>query len=257
MGKIVHTQLLLPEGRFHMDHLNSLLAVGGKRSDMVGLTSQFKRQLYFWLTMLIACSECCTVPPRPSKLSSWAVQYLQMLQQWAGACCAGKGIGAYGSYHTWVVMVGLDAMVPGFKQWETHTWWNEVQLETVIARADGPLLAICCAAVRLYSWPWKFWEDNAGASGSTGTVQLANLPSKYYFERKLYNCNSILLSWLALKTSAIGNLNQSSELNVVSHLENLYIHIYDAHMNRVSLCFTPEHGGGKGEVVVFTALAVD
>jgi hypothetical protein len=90
VGRIVHTRLLPPEGRFHMDHLNSLLAVRGKRSDMVGLTSRFKRQLHFWLTMLIACLKRCTVPPRPSQLSSWAVQYLQMLQQWAGACCEGK-----------------------------------------------------------------------------------------------------------------------------------------------------------------------
>ncbi len=40
---------------------------------------------------------------------------------------------------------------------------------------------------------------------------------------ELQTCNGILLSWLASITSANGNLNLPSELNVVSHLGNLSI----------------------------------
>jgi hypothetical protein len=45
---------------------------------------------------------------------------------------------------------------------------------------------------------------------------------------KLHHCTGILLTWLALITRAIGNSNQPSELNVISHLGNLYTNIYGA-----------------------------
>ncbi len=45
---------------------------------------------------------------------------------------------------------------------------------------------------------------------------------------KLHQCTGILLTWLALITRAIGNSNQPSELNVISHLGNLYTNIYEA-----------------------------
>jgi hypothetical protein len=60
VGRIVHTKLLPPEGRFHMDHLNSLLAVRGKRSDMVGLISRLLRALHSpttpLTTILLGCA---------------------------------------------------------------------------------------------------------------------------------------------------------------------------------------------------------
>jgi hypothetical protein len=61
VGRIVHLKPLVPDGKFHMDHLNSLLAVEEKGAEMATLTPGFKRQLHFWLTMLIACSDRCSI----------------------------------------------------------------------------------------------------------------------------------------------------------------------------------------------------
>jgi hypothetical protein len=44
-----------------------------------------------------------------------------------------------------------------------------------------------------------------------------------FFKMKVYHALGVFVSWLAWITSAIGNSNQPSELNVVNRL---YTHIY-------------------------------
>ena len=62
VGRIVNVRALVPDGRFHMHHLLSLVAVSELGRDLVELTGGFKRQLHFWYVMLRACSGKVSIP---------------------------------------------------------------------------------------------------------------------------------------------------------------------------------------------------
>jgi hypothetical protein len=107
VGRIVHMKPLVPDGRFHMDQLNSLLAVKQRGRELVELTAGFKRQLHFWLTMLLACSDRCSIPAPLVHLPPWA---LDCFTDAAGGSLEGGGARCRWR-HPRVGLVDLDALV--------------------------------------------------------------------------------------------------------------------------------------------------
>ncbi len=92
---------------------------------------------------------------------------------------------------------------------------------------------LCCLTLTKVSLPsfvvkslTVFWFISGGMILKWFNISLAYGNTSFWkksFFYELQNCNGILLSWLASITSANGNLNLPSELNVSSHLGNLYI----------------------------------
>ncbi len=159
VGRIVHMKPLVPDGRFHMDHLNSLLAVGTKGCEKVELTAGFKRQLHFWLTMLVACSGRCSIPDPPSKLPPWA---LECFTDAAGGSLEGPGRGVGGVIPEW----GWWIWMPWTRELNSEKRMHDgkkVSRKMSALELIGPLLVISCAADRLRGLPIRFWVDNAGA----------------------------------------------------------------------------------------------
>ena len=56
MGKIINIHPLIPEGRFNLCHLLELNSHSTNRNDIIILTPNFKKQLYFRFTMIRLCS---------------------------------------------------------------------------------------------------------------------------------------------------------------------------------------------------------
>jgi hypothetical protein len=159
VGRIVHMKPLIPDGRFHMDHLNSLLAVEERGSAKVALTARFKRQLHFWLTMLVACSDRCAIPAPPGRLAPWAVH---CFTDAAGGSLGGAGRGVGGvvpELNWWTWMPWTRGLNSGKR---THEG-KKVSRKMTALELIGPLLVLCSAADRLRGQPVKFWVDNAGA----------------------------------------------------------------------------------------------
>ncbi len=162
VGKIVHMKPLVPDSTFHMDHLNSLLAIEEKGAEIVTMKTGFKRQLPFWLTMLIACSDRCSIPALPGKLAPWAVQCFTDAVG-LSLSRAGRGVGG---------------VIPKLGWWTWMPWMQWTRDLNCRKRTDkgekvsrkmtafellGPLLVICSAADRLHGQPVRFWMDNVGA----------------------------------------------------------------------------------------------
>jgi hypothetical protein len=159
VGRIVHMRPLVPDGRFHMDHLNSLLAVKERGCELVEVTAGFKKQLYFWLTMLLACSDRCSIPSPVMRLPPWA---LECYTDAAGGSLAGMGRGVGGVIPEW----GWWAWMPWTRELNSgKRRHNGMKVSRKLSALEllGPLLVVCCGADKLRGIPIRFWVDNAGA----------------------------------------------------------------------------------------------
>ena len=159
VGRIVNVRALVPDGRFHVHHLLSLVARSELGSDMVELTVGFKGQLHFWYVMLRACSGRASIPAPAERLPPWAVD---CFTDAAGGTLEGpgRGVGAvvpgmgWWAYMPWSVAVNSGKWVTGGKKMSRKM----AALELV-----GPLLAIVAGAEVLRGGPVRMWVDNSGS----------------------------------------------------------------------------------------------
>jgi hypothetical protein len=158
VGRIVHVRPLLADGRLHVDHLMRLQSLTMDGDDWVDLTPEFKRQLHFWLIMLLTCSKRCTIPA-PYHLPPWAVD---CYTDAAGGSLegAGRGVGA--------VIPDLDWW--GFLPWTRDLNAGRLQCEgKKIARKMsalellGPLLVLAAGARQVRGLELRIWVDNIGS----------------------------------------------------------------------------------------------
>ena len=161
VGRIVHVRPLVRDGRFHVDHLMSLLAVTEVPDQLVQLTDGFKRQLYFWYLILVASNGRASIPDLEQKLPPWAVE---CYTDAAGGTLEGPGR-------------GVGAVIPAFGCWAYMPWsrainsgsWvtdgKKVSRKMAALELIGPLLALSAAAEQCKGKQIKFWVDNQGSCG--------------------------------------------------------------------------------------------
>ena len=158
IGRIIHVRPLLLDGRLHVDHLMRLQSLTMDPEQMVALTDEFKRQLHFWLVMLLACSGRSAIPT------------LYVLPAWAVDCFSDAAGGSRESPGR-----GVGAVVPAL------LWWSFVQRSEDLNRGRlrcegmkiarklsalellGPLLILAAAAERVRGLELRFWVDNSGS----------------------------------------------------------------------------------------------
>jgi len=192
VGRIVHVRPLLADGRLHVDHLMRLQSLTMDGDDWVDLTPEFKRQLHFWLIMLLTCSKRCTIPA-PYHLPPWAVD---CYTDAAGGSLegAGRGVGA--------VIPDLDWW--GFLPWTRDLNAGRLQCEgKKIARKMsalellGPLLVLAAGARQVRGLELRIWVDNIGSCNiwrhgysntcqlSTTVVKASNVKPTFFKDRLL------------------------------------------------------------------------
>ena len=155
----MNVRALVRDGRFHVHHLLSLVAVSELGSDLVELTGGFKRQLHFWYVMLRACSGKASIPAPAERLPPWAIDCFTDV---AGGTLEGPGR-------------GVGAVVPGLGWWAYMPWsvavnsgkWGtggkKMSRKMAALELVGPLLAIVAGAEVLSGGPVRMWVDNSGS----------------------------------------------------------------------------------------------
>lgn len=158
VGRIVHVRPLLADGRLHVDHLMRLQSLSMDGEEWVDLTPEFKRQLHFWLVMLLTCSKRCAIPA-PFSLPPWAVE---CFTDAAGGSMEGMG-------H------GLGAVIPDLDWWAFLPWTRDLNAGKLLCDGKkvarklsaleliGPLLVLAAGARQVRGLELRFWVDNQGS----------------------------------------------------------------------------------------------
>ena len=157
VGKIIHIQPLIPNGKFNMHHLLELNCHSMDKVTQVKLTDGFKKQIYFWFTMIKLCSGRGKLTNPDKSLPPWAIE---VYTDAAG-----------GSMNT--IGLGVGAV--------TDSWWSYVPWSRAIninkTKINGRYIGRCMSALELvgpllalsagFTWaknsPIKFWVDNAAS----------------------------------------------------------------------------------------------
>jgi len=157
VGKIINIQPLIPEGRFNLYHLLELNSLSTNKTDVIILTANFKKQLFFWFTMIKLCSGRGKLIDPDLKLPPWSIE---VFTDAAGGSMerAGLGVGAvansWWAYLPWSRVINLNK-----KQLDGKCIGRSMAALELI----GPLLAISSGYAWTKNQPIIFWVDNAAS----------------------------------------------------------------------------------------------
>ena len=157
VGKLLHVAPLVPGGRFHLYHLLCANSFSTDAKFEVPLSGDFKRQLWFWFTMLRLCSGRAAIPNPAVSLPPWT---LEIYTDAAGGTwrSLGQGVGAVTS--SWWVYAPWSAAIN-----HGRPTGDGRKLDRVMSALElvGPLLGLCAAAKHCRNFAVRFWVDNAGS----------------------------------------------------------------------------------------------
>ena len=187
VGKLLHVAPLVPSGKFHLFHIIKANAFSTEPKTSVPLNADFRRQIWFWFTLLRTCSGRVAIPDPDARLPAWS---LDIFTDAAGGSPDGSGRGAgavavgWWAYIPWGEAINLGHLAP-----------NGGQLDRRMSALElfGPLLAITAAAKLCQGKPLRFWVDNSGS---------------VFIRKKGYSTScplsSVLVSALAQVAAALG-----------------------------------------------------
>ena len=75
-GKLLDIKPLVPQGRFHLDHILLAAALSNVKTGIINVDDQLAQQLDYWFTKLRVCSGRVAIPNPDLKLLVWAYQVL-------------------------------------------------------------------------------------------------------------------------------------------------------------------------------------
>ena len=157
VGKIIHIRPLIPDGRFNIHHLLKANSLSTNKNHMIHLTPGFKRQTWFWFTMIRLCSGRGKLPNPNITSPPWATN---VYTDAAGGSMSSVGLGAGAVAPNWWAYVPWSKAINLGKPTPTGTSLNRAMsaLELV-----GPLLAVSSG----FSWCKNqhvvIWVDNAAS----------------------------------------------------------------------------------------------
>ena len=159
-GKIIHIKDLVAGGKFHLYHLlkaNSVYTEKQYANNMVQITTELKRELLWWHTMVAMSGHRTKYPDPDECLPSWSL--------------IGYTDAAGGSNLT--IGNGCGAVL---EEWWTYIPWSEVingegrtgngrRIGRKLSALElvGPLALLCGAPDKVRGRPVKIMVDNAGS----------------------------------------------------------------------------------------------
>ena len=154
VGKLLHVRPLVPGGKFNFEHI---LRANDSSKDIILISNDLKKQLFFWFSMLQTCSSIASIPNPDAFLPPWA---LEVYTDAAG-----------GSWRT--KCLGVGAVFPG---WWAYVPWSRAintgrpagqgrSLDRVLSALElvGPLLVISAGHTFCRLNAVKVFVDNAGS----------------------------------------------------------------------------------------------
>ena len=157
VGKIQIVKPLVPSGKYNMYHLIKAYSISPDKKALVPLSADFKRQIWFWRTMLPVCCGRASIPNLSDSLPPWT---LEVYTDAAGGTCrsSGHGVGAV-SDNWWVYLPWHKAINSGRRT------DDDKRLDRVMSALElvGPLLGLCAASDACRNFVVRFWVDNNGS----------------------------------------------------------------------------------------------
>ena len=156
VGKLQHIKPLVPTGRFCIDHLIRANSISLERTFMVPLCSGFKRQAWFWFSMLRLCSGSGPIPDPDLGLPPWAIDVFTDSAggAWEGLKGAGACTPTWWAFSPWSAKINRGGMGPSSRKLGRMM----SALELV-----GPLLVVAAGYQWCRNTPVRIWVDNAGS----------------------------------------------------------------------------------------------
>ena len=156
-GKIQNVKLLVPGGRFHVNHI---IRAGGRSKDrnkIVDVPAALKRQLWYWFTMLQVCSGKASIPDPDERLPAWAHD---VYTDSAGGSVRSHGLGAGAVTLGWWSMLPWSYVINSGQLAE-----NGRRLDRTMSALElvGPLMALVGAHRLWRGGSVRFWVDNSGS----------------------------------------------------------------------------------------------
>ena len=162
-GKILDVRPLVPDGRFHVNHIIRAAGVSQTKTDLCVISGPLRSQLIFWSLMLRTCSGVVGIPDPDARLPSWAWDvYTDASGGGLGpdGLRTGRGVGAvalgWWAYAPWSRMICIGPLMDDGRRLNRKM----SALELI-----GPLLVISSGFLRCKGQPVRVWVDNAGSVG--------------------------------------------------------------------------------------------
>ena len=157
VGKILHVMPLVPGGRFQLFHLLRANAVSDEPDHILFLDDWCRRQLWFWFTILRACSGRASIPNPSLALPASA---LDVYTDAAGGSMAGDGRGAGAVCGDWWAYVPWGATI---NSGSLSVDGRRLDAAMSVLELLGPLLALAAVPSAFAGRDARFWVDNAAA----------------------------------------------------------------------------------------------
>ena len=157
VGRVLHYCPLVPAGRFNIDHLIKANGVSSEKKRMVELSPAFKRQVWFWLTMVRVSSGHCRIPDPEDRFPVWT---RECYTDSAGGSMGRPGRGAgvvsesWWCYYPWARKVNCGVRAEDGKKLGRKL----SALELV-----GPLICLTAGSSWCRNRPVRVWVDNMGS----------------------------------------------------------------------------------------------
>ena len=94
-GRIINIRPLIPDGRFHVNHILRAAGVSQDKGHVSRVTPELRSQLQFWFVMLRACDGNVSIPDPDVRPPSWAINIF------TDASGGGFGAGSLGQYSSY------------------------------------------------------------------------------------------------------------------------------------------------------------
>ena len=156
-GRIIHYGPLVPCGRFNLNYIILASAESEDPGYLVSVSNDLKRQIWFWITMIITCSGGCRIPRPEGPLPVWA---LQAFTDAAGGSMSAGGRGTGGVCGSWWFFVPWSRRINCGARAEDG---KKLARKLSALELVGPLVVLAAG----YQWcrgkDLKIWVDNAGS----------------------------------------------------------------------------------------------
>ena len=157
VGRVLHYCPLVLAGRFNIDHLIKVNGVSSEKKRLVELSPAFKRQVWFWLTMVRVSSGHCRIPDPEDRFPVWT---RECYTDSAGGSMGRPGRGAgvvsesWWCYYPWARKVNCGVRAEDGKKLGRKL----SALELV-----GPLICLTAGSSWCRNRPVRVWVDNMGS----------------------------------------------------------------------------------------------
>jgi hypothetical protein len=157
VGRILHYAPLVPCGRFNIGELIIANSYSKYRNDLVEMTSDIRRQLYFWWLMLKTTSGLASIPAPANKFPAWTLEFFTDA---SGGSLTTAGHGAGGIRDNfWFMTPWGQKINSGAK----HTDGRRFSRKLSALELVGPLICIAADFDTCRGRPARIWVDNAGS----------------------------------------------------------------------------------------------